>query len=911
MSNNKSNEELNRELLSGGFAVLSKQQKASEQEIKKSIGDGTESVLNEFKYLYEYLSQQNEASAKPEEAKPEAASDNGALAEAINQYTNEMTSYLEGKIAEQMEALKGELLKSISAVGSFDPTMMEARISKRMELQIERAVESVEDIEDRLVESNDNNDSKIDEKLKALKDELLAAIGERAGGDVVLKSDLNDFREELFAVLDEGFLAIQNRLDALHTEEVAEETAEEKPAADLDYDLLAEKVAALIPAGTDPEEIIDGVIRSLPQSLDPDELAEKVANAVRDAVDPDEIAEKVASLVPAPDEDVIAQTVLTSLPVIDYDLVAETVARAFEQEFDLTVEEKGVDAIAEKVVAKLDEKWEAEDAAYEEEAEEEPEDEDVCEIIAARVAELIEEKRKAEEGEEEPKPAEVVVDYEALAEKVAELVEAKRRLSEEEEAVRLAEEAAAHPVPEKEEVDYDFLAEKVAENLAKRCEACEAEEQPVAIDYDELAGKVIATIEEHCAACKEAEEAPDYDALAEKVADLVEAKRKEAEEEAARIAAEKAEEERRAAEEEAARKAAEEAEAAALEKRVNELVEERVNAILEEQRRAAEEEEAARKAAEEDEAAKREAEEEAARIAAEEEAARRAAEDEETIRLLEEALKSAEEAVRAAEEARIAAEEAAKRAEEEAARAEESAAEPAPVEEEPVPVEEEPAPVEEEPVPAEEEPAPVEEEPAPAEEPAPEVTEELAVADAAAAPAEEPAAEPVAEAEMTTRYKRSFTAKIIESEEVIKEYYSSLKNAFLSYTNVTSQLNWSNDRFAYNNDTIAKIGVRGKTLCVYLALNPEEFPETVYHQKFAGDTKMYERTPLMMKVKSNVGLKRTLRLMELLMERLGTVKAEEAETVDYAAQYAYRSEEQLLAEGLIKTAVVEKSDLDF
>ena len=32
---------------------------------------------------------------------------------------------------------------------------------------------------------------------------------------------------------------------------------------------------------------------------------------------------------------------------------------------------------------------------------------------------------------------------------------------------------------------------------------------------------------------------------------------------------------------------------------------------------------------------------------------------------------------------------------------------------------------------------------------------------------------------------------------------------------------------------------------------------------------------------------------------------------DYADEFTFRSEEQLLAEGLIKTAIVEKSDLDF
>ena len=164
--------------------------------------------------------------------------------------------------------------------------------------------------------------------------------------------------------------------------------------------------------------------------------------------------------------------------------------------------------------------------------------------------------------------------------------------------------------------------------------------------------------------------------------------------------------------------------------------------------------------------------------------------------------------------------------------------------------------------------------------------------------------------EMTTRYKRSFIAKIIESEDDVKEYYSELKNALLGYQRSSSQIGWTNDRFVLHGETVAKIGIRGKTLCLFLALNPEEFPESVYHQKYAGDTKMYEKTPMMVKIKSGVALKRGIRLVELLMEKNGAV-AEEVERVDYAARYAYRSEEELLAEGLIKTAVVEKSDLKF
>lgn len=235
----------------------------------------------------------------------------------------------------------------------------------------------------------------------------------------------------------------------------------------------------------------------------------------------------------------------------------------------------------------------------------------------------------------------------------------------------------------------------------------------------------------------------------------------------------------------------------------------------------------------------------------------------------------------------------------------------APAAEEPVP--EEPAAEPEEPAPAEaaEEPA---EEPAPAEPEAP-AEEELAVSAAPAAepkPAYTPVVVPVPDdPSLMTRFKRSFKAKIIESTEEIKNYYFDLKNAFLSYARVSSQVSWSNDRFTYAGDTIAKIGVRGKTLCLYVALNPDEFPSSVYHQKFAGDTKMYEKTPMMIKIKSGVAVKRGIRLIEMLMENLGAVREENFAPVDYADEFAFRSEEQLLAEGLIKTAIVEKSDLDF
>ena len=163
---------------------------------------------------------------------------------------------------------------------------------------------------------------------------------------------------------------------------------------------------------------------------------------------------------------------------------------------------------------------------------------------------------------------------------------------------------------------------------------------------------------------------------------------------------------------------------------------------------------------------------------------------------------------------------------------------------------------------------------------------------------------------MVTRYKRSFRAKIIESADAVKESYFALKNALLSYAGVNSQINWSNDRFFMAGETVARISVRGKTLCLYLDLDPAAYPASVYHQRAVGDTKQYEKTPMMVKVKSATALKRALQLVAILMERLDTVSVERA-PVDYAEEFAFRSQEELIQEGLIKTSLVEKSDLDF
>ena len=170
-----------------------------------------------------------------------------------------------------------------------------------------------------------------------------------------------------------------------------------------------------------------------------------------------------------------------------------------------------------------------------------------------------------------------------------------------------------------------------------------------------------------------------------------------------------------------------------------------------------------------------------------------------------------------------------------------------------------------------------------------------------------------AETGLVIRLKKSFTAKLKQSEESVKGYYSDIKNALTSYKKINSNVSWHGDRFNFGRDTVAKMAICGKTLCLYLALDPEnpEFKQTVYHQKNVGDQRAHESTPFMVKIKSNAAAKKAVRLVTYLAEAKGAVAKEHFETVDYVEEFAYASTKQLFEEGYIKVTKEKKVEFNF
>lgn len=191
----------------------------------------------------------------------------------------------------------------------------------------------------------------------------------------------------------------------------------------------------------------------------------------------------------------------------------------------------------------------------------------------------------------------------------------------------------------------------------------------------------------------------------------------------------------------------------------------------------------------------------------------------------------------------------------------------------------------------------------------PVVADEVAVTEPE--PVEEVAEEP--KEDLVMRIDRSFTAKLKQSDDEVKDRYGMIKNALLSYKKIKSTVSWNADRFNCGRATIAKMNIRGKTLCVYFALDPKDpaFKQTIYNQKDMSEQKAYAQTPFMMKIKSDLAAKRAVRLVETLAEQKGVAKKKDFEEVDYKKTYRYAGDRQLELTGLLRKSMGKRAVFDF
>ena len=156
------------------------------------------------------------------------------------------------------------------------------------------------------------------------------------------------------------------------------------------------------------------------------------------------------------------------------------------------------------------------------------------------------------------------------------------------------------------------------------------------------------------------------------------------------------------------------------------------------------------------------------------------------------------------------------------------------------------------------------------------------------------------------KYSRSFEANLIQSEDTVKDYYSELKNHILSYKGVKTKISWKFDSFGKGRDQLFKMKLRGKTICLYCALNPDDFDKSKYHHE-AINAKIFAEVPMLVKIKSGLGLRKAKELVDIVMANYGIEKNPKFKEVDYVAMYPYEETEVLVSKKLVKALVSDDS----
>lgn len=119
-------------------------------------------------------------------------------------------------------------------------------------------------------------------------------------------------------------------------------------------------------------------------------------------------------------------------------------------------------------------------------------------------------------------------------------------------------------------------------------------------------------------------------------------------------------------------------------------------------------------------------------------------------------------------------------------------------------------------------------------------------------------------------YGKTVLSKLITSTDAVKNRYSELKNYMLSYKKARANMSRARESFYLGRKCYARIAMRGKTLCLYLALNPADYAER-YNVEDVLAVKQYVDTPCLLRIRSDRAVRHAKTLIDELMASIGAV----------------------------------------
>ena len=160
--------------------------------------------------------------------------------------------------------------------------------------------------------------------------------------------------------------------------------------------------------------------------------------------------------------------------------------------------------------------------------------------------------------------------------------------------------------------------------------------------------------------------------------------------------------------------------------------------------------------------------------------------------------------------------------------------------------------------------------------------------------------------EEVTRYRRSFKARLIQNEKA-QDFYTELKNALAGLSGIRSRMCQGCENFRIGKNKVAKLNIGGKTLVLYLALDPADYEDSKYRFSDVSDRRSYAETPMKLRITGVRAVKHAKELISALAEKFEVANVG-CIYMDY--HFPYRTDEQLISKGLIKPykAIVKKKN---
>lgn len=116
--------------------------------------------------------------------------------------------------------------------------------------------------------------------------------------------------------------------------------------------------------------------------------------------------------------------------------------------------------------------------------------------------------------------------------------------------------------------------------------------------------------------------------------------------------------------------------------------------------------------------------------------------------------------------------------------------------------------------------------------------------------------------------RQSFIERLSEMDENVIRWHDELQAHLVTYRKVKSRYSARCDSYRCGRELLAKMAIGGKTLKLYLALDPDDaaLEDGKYHQRNLSETSAYQEVPFMLPIRSDLAVRKACRVIDYMME---------------------------------------------